>query len=102
MDVTGRDPSSSSVFLTWREPEFPNGIIVSYNISYNLTGGATTISVYSISLTGYQISNLDAFTYYEFVISASTRVGSGPTTSIVIRTDEASRFDCNLMILTYK
>ncbi len=80
-----------NVVLSWDEPQIPNGIIVSYTLSYNITSGnfSTVIDV----LTGrmHTLSGLDAYTYYEVTITAETKVGSGPATSIVVRTSESSK-----------
>ena len=81
--------SATSVYLTWSEPLLPNGVLVSYNITYNLTGTSTSIMVNAVGTTGYTITNLNAFTYYEFLVSASTRVSAGPVATIVTKTDES-------------
>ena len=81
--------SATSIYLTWSEPLLPNGVLVSYNISYNLTGTYTNIIVNAVGTTGYTVTNLNAFTYYEFLVSASTRIGAGPVATIVTRTDES-------------
>ena len=83
--------SATSIYLTWSDPLLPNGVLVSYNISYNLTGTYTSIIVNAVGTTAYTITNLNAFTYYEFLISASTRVGAGPVATIVTRTDESGK-----------
>ena len=83
--------SATSIYLTWSDPLLPNGVLVSYNISYNLTGTYTSIIVNTVGTTAYTITNLNAFTYYEFLISASTRVGAGPVATIVTRTDESGK-----------
>ena len=89
--------AATSVYLTWSEPLLPNGVLVSYNITYNLTGTFTSIIVSAVGTTGYTIANLNAFTYYEFLVSASTRVGAGPAVSIVTRTDESGEWMLNIL-----
>ncbi len=85
------DISASSVVLSWDEPQVSNGIIVSYTVFYNLTGGNVSIIVDVLSGRRYVVSELVAYTYYEFVITAETKIGSGPTTTIVIQTSESSK-----------
>ena len=84
--------SATSIYLTWSEPFHPNGVLVSYNITYNLTGTYTSIIVNAVDTTSYTFTNLSAFTYYKFLISASTRVGAGPVATIATRTDESSKW----------
>jgi len=82
--------SATSILLTWSEPLLPNGVLVSYNITYNLTGISTSIIV-SADNTAYTVSGLNAFVYYQFLVSASTRVGAGPVATTMMRTNEAGK-----------
>ena len=82
--------SATSILLTWSEPLLPIGVLVSYNITYNLTGISTSIIV-SADNTAYTVSGLNAFVYYQFLVSASTRVGAGPVATTVMRTIEAGK-----------
>ena len=38
LSVTTND--SQSVFETWRAPTQPNGVLISYTITYNINGGS--------------------------------------------------------------
>ena len=86
--------SATSIHLTWSEPLLPNGVLVSYNITYNLTGISTSVVVSARDNTAYTVRGLNAFVYYQFLVSASTRVGAGPIARTVKRTDESGRLRC--------
>lgn len=83
---------SFSILFSWSPPAVPNGQIVSYTITYNLTG--LPISVIVSNGTQYLISGLEAYTFYQFTLTASTVVGDGPATMpLVLRTDIASKIN---------
>ena len=86
------NPTASTVFIMWEAPTVPNGVIVSYTVSYNLTSRNVTVVVDASFGTQYTISGLDAYTYYECLITAETKVGSGPAGSVIIRTAESSKY----------
>ena len=70
-------------------PTVPNGLIISYIITYNLTGVATSVVVQ----TGeqYNITGLDAYSYYYFTVFASTVIGDGPPTQAVVQRTAVAR-----------
>ena len=79
--------NATAIFLTWSPPQVPNGIIISYEISYHMTSQLMTFQLGNT--LEYLASNLEAYTIYTFMISAFTRVGQGPSTSLSVRTDIA-------------
>ena len=84
--------NATSVYLSWSPPLIPYGYIISYTIlvEESLTGGnVTTIVAFGNSFT---VINLVPFTYYNFSIAASTRIGVGPYDTVITRTPEASEF----------
>ncbi|XP_006006852.2 receptor-type tyrosine-protein phosphatase kappa isoform X1 [Latimeria chalumnae] len=103
-DVPGPVPSNSlkgtsfedKIFMNWKEPLEPNGIITQYEISYNsirsfdpsikLDGHPQTVSTLWNS-TFHVFSQLHPGTTYQFFIRASTRKGFGPATAINVTTN---------------
>ena len=92
----------------WSEPPTPYGIVVSYNITYNLsdvieTGSGMNLLVMDftempVSLmvdaedgNGYVVTGLNEYTIYQFEIFASTRIGPGPSTQATARTHDTSK-----------
>ena len=70
-----------------------NGNITHYSLRcsyYNLTH-LITVEHLQIQDTSYLLSNLLPYTNYFCNLSASTSVGEGPSTNIVVRTDEDSK-----------
>ena len=80
--------NSTAVHLTWEQPLLPNGIIINYTVTYNLS----ELSVSAITdAQSILITGLEEYTVYEFEVFASTRIGPGPPASILARTDVASK-----------
>ena len=80
LDVT---PNERSVSLTASPPPVTNGIIINYNVSYNVNG-STDIMIMNITAEPNQhlsgtIESLLPFTYYVFSVRACTNVGCGPS-----------------------
>ena len=92
----------------WSEPPTPYGIVVSYNITYNLSdvieiGSGMNLLVMDftempVSLmvdaedgNSYVVTGLNEYTIYQFEIFASTRIGPGPSTQATARTHATSK-----------
>lgn len=83
--------TARTCLLQWCLPLIPNGILVSHIIIYNLTSDeATNITTDGLT-TSYLVTGLHPFEYYQFTIFASTRIGDGPPSSLIIQTNEASK-----------
>lgn len=81
--------------LIWSPPLIPHGNIVSYTIlvKYASNGGnVTTVVTSASSGTNYTINNLLPFTFYNFSIAASTRIGTGPYATTSIQTPQDSKY----------
>ena len=66
---------------------------------YNRTGLPTSVIV--SNGTQYLISGLEAYTFYQFSIFASTVVGGGPATMpLVLRTDIAGEYTTLTVLAT--
>ncbi|XP_028653756.1 receptor-type tyrosine-protein phosphatase kappa isoform X11 [Erpetoichthys calabaricus] len=103
-DVPGPVPSESmkatpfedKIFLHWKEPLEPNGIITQYEISYtsirsfdpslHVAGPAVTVSL-PWNSTHHIFSQLHPGTTYQFIIRASTVKGFGPPTVLNVTTN---------------
>ena len=84
--------AATSVYLTWSPPFIPYGNIVSYTILIEeglIGGNVTTLVVNSSSDT---VTGLLPFTYYNFSVAASTRIGTGPYSIISTKTLQDSKF----------
>ncbi|XP_066555426.1 receptor-type tyrosine-protein phosphatase kappa isoform X6 [Amia ocellicauda] len=103
-DVPGPVPSESMkatpfedrIFLYWKEPFEPNGIITQYEISYNsvrsfdpsiqLLRPPLTVAL-PWNSTHHVFSQLHPGTTYQFIIKASTVKGFGPPTVLNVTTN---------------
>ncbi len=82
------------ISLTWTAPSSPNGIIRDYQITIFPTGDiadVTTVNTGSSALE-FNITGLAAFTNYSVSISAITVERGESSHSIVVRTNEGSKF----------
>ncbi|EMP34835.1 Receptor-type tyrosine-protein phosphatase kappa [Chelonia mydas] len=89
-------PFEDKIFLNWKEPLDPNGIITQYEVSYSsirsfdpavlVAGPPQTVSKVWNS-THHVFSHLHPGTTYKFFIRASTVKGFGPATAINVTTN---------------
>lgn len=70
----------------------PNGIIVAYHITYNLTAFVKANITVGGMLRGFVVVNLNEYTAYNFTIHSSTHGGDGPSVALVTRTNESCKF----------
>ena len=90
---------STYVLLSWSPPTIPNGRIVSYTVTYNLTQPETSVVVRSGEQ--YTVMGLDPYSYYQFRVFASTSAGDGPPTPpIAQRTAIDSKLQDELKLST--
>ena len=96
----------TTVSLAWQlpRPEHRNGIIIGYTVSLSSVSSAETRRVTTTD-TNLTVTSLSPYTIYECVVAAYTSIGDGPPSSIIlVRTDETSRFffSCSgILILSY-
>ena len=87
--------TSSNILLSWQPPliHSRNGTITHYSLrcSYDNLTHFTTMEHLQIQDTTYLLSNLLPYTNYSCNVSASTSVGEGPSTNIIVRTEEDSK-----------
>ena len=84
--------TARTCLLQWLLPLVPNGVLLSHTIIYNLTSDEATNATTDGLATSYLVTGLHPFEYYQFTVFASTRIGDGPPSSLIIRTNEASQY----------
>jgi Down syndrome cell adhesion molecule len=81
--VTGE----SSVIISWLPPRRPNGILSLYTIFIRVLDKAQELKIIKTTLPAqnihYEAKNLNPKESYEAWVTASTKVGSGPSTPVV-------------------
>ena len=96
MNVTGHNTSSTSILVEWDDvPAFDqNGIITSYNITYqSLTENHSNSTTANYTVRQVTLSDLKEFVNYSITVFASTKIGDGPASDpVYVKTDEDSKY----------
>ena len=75
----------TSIVLTWSAPQEPNGVIISYEVTYRISDGNLVTTNTTNMSTTFTISSLTPGTNVtEISVSAYTSVGRGPPALIPI------------------
>ena len=93
--------TATTVFLTWKMPSRPNGIIRQYELQYQRIGSRKTMtqSTNGRKLTDI-VTGLIGDTEYQFIVRAFTRAGAGPWSDAVAgRTGECNAHVMHLHII---
>ena len=94
--MVGRSLSSKSILVTWDEvpPADQNGIIMSYNITYqSLTENHSNSTTVNYTVRQVTLSDLKEFVNYSITVFASTKIGDGPASDpVYVKTDEDSEY----------
>ncbi|XP_072341266.1 phosphatidylinositol phosphatase PTPRQ [Scyliorhinus torazame] len=80
-NLTFRNVTQTSAYLSWSPPEKPNGIILYYEVTY--TNYTDSVDVNS-SGTHIYLENLQKFSPYNISVKAYTKYGHGHQTSPVV------------------
>lgn len=75
---------SSALFLTWKRPERPNGILIGYKVYYQIVEGTSVLKIREREphikdpeATKVKLAGLKPETEYRVHVVAITRVGEG-------------------------
>lgn len=81
--------NATAILLTWSPPQVPNGVIISYQVNYSMSGHLQLMTLLLDNTSSYVVSDLEEYTWYTFTISSFTRIGQGPSAFVSARTDIA-------------
>ena len=71
-------PKFTSIYLTWSAPQEPNGVIISYEVTYRVTGSNLITTNTTDLSTTFSISLLTPQTTVSYIlVSAYTSIGRG-------------------------
>ena len=95
-NVRGHNTSSTSILVEWDDvPAYDqNGIIMSYNITYqSLTENHSNSTTVDYPAGRVTLSDLKEFVNYSITVFASTKIGDGPASDpVYVKTDEDSEY----------
>ena len=72
--------SSTSVVLTWSAPQEPNGVIISYEVTYRVNGTLFTANTTNLTFTITSLTPGSSVT--DISVSAYTSMGRGKSTKL--------------------
>ena len=77
----------TSIDLTWSAPQDPNGVIISYEVTYRVSGGDLVTTNTTDLSTPFSISSLTPqTTVSDISVSAYTSIGPGEAATIADQT----------------
>ena len=89
--------NSSTVLLSWRQPEFAgrNGIIISYVVMLTEIATGQVLQYFRVGThIDILITSLHPYYEYECTIAAATAIGNGPFAPIIVfQTNEDGKAD---------
>ena len=77
---------AQQISFSWMPPAIPNGVITGYMLRYSNSTYNDSVTVKGLTSI---VEFLNEYTEYRFELSASTRIGSGPSSSLTLTTAEA-------------
>lgn len=80
----------TSAVVVWSPPKEPNGIITAYKVSYYKQGESVSSTPADLppNVHEYEVDGLERESYYNFTVTASTRLGWGESASVPVLTME--------------
>ena len=80
-------PKFTSIDLTWSTPQEPNGVIISYEVTYRVTGSNLVTTNTTDMSTTFSISSLTPqTTVSDISVSAYTSIGRGEAATLADQT----------------
>ena len=92
--MTGQNTSSTIISVSWEaiQSELQNGVITGYNITYqSLTENDNGFVEAGPNDRRANLTGLKEFVKYNISVVAFTVKGNGPSSVIIVRTDEDSK-----------
>ncbi|XP_063923423.1 protein sidekick isoform X2 [Zophobas morio] len=81
------DISDRAVKVLWQPPKHINGILIGYQIQYQIKDKPATVKVKNLTAEtlSLKVTDLQATTHYKFEVTAWTAVGAGPPKVAIIQ-----------------
>lgn len=83
--------NQDSIVVYWSPPVRPNGVITRYTLYIGHDGGAIDVFNTDRQSTSYSITNLLPYQHVTVAVTASTRIGEGPSSTNDVRTAQARK-----------
>ena len=91
----------STISLAWQLPlpQDRNGVILGYTVQVTSVLSRADTTMITTPYTNFTITFLAPYTVYECIVAAYTRIGTGPSSNIVLaRTEPTSKSQCSISL----
>ena len=89
----------STISLAWQLPlpQDRNGIILGFSVQVTSISNRADTTMITTPYTNITVTSLAPYTVYECIVAAYTRIGTGPSSNIVLaRTEPTSKSHCSI------
>eukprot|EP00731_Ephydatia_muelleri_P029835 Em0021g358a len=90
LNVTAYNTSSTTIMVTWQRPQYPNGIIRGYQMSYTPQGGNASLLNISSANSSILLTGLQIYKVYNVSLRVLTAAYSNFSSVFSVSTDEGA------------
>ncbi|KAL5477471.1 hypothetical protein EMCRGX_G024272 [Ephydatia muelleri] len=91
LNVRTQDVASTSITVTWEPPQYPNGVLLGYEVCYTSNGDSPSAVNVQNTSTAWKLTDMKPCTMYSISVRAKTVAGFGEkSTPVMISTGESA------------
>ena len=94
--MTAYNTSSTTIMVTWQRPQYPNGIIRGYQMSYTPQGGNASLLNISSANSSILLTGLQIYKVYNVSLRVLTAAYSNFSSVFSVSTDEGGKRNTQL------
>ena len=93
LNVRTQDVASTSITVTWEPPQYPNGVLLGYEVCYTSNGDSPSAVNVQNTSTAWKLTDMKPCTMYSISVRAKTVAGFGEkSTPVMISTGESGMY----------
>ena len=90
-NIANKSFQLTTIFLEWSKPKQPNGVLTDYKVCWSYMGKTPKCETETSTIKNYTITKLSPGIEYNVMVSASTKVGYGPSSTKGISTSKSGK-----------